>query len=93
MGKRKIYTERYEKAINHLKTNSDIEEQYLFEAKNCLTQIKKIKGAKGIAITSYFNHIDFILRDIFGVEVEGVRESINRWYYGFLDILQIRWCS
>ena len=55
MGKRKIYTERYEKAINHLKTNSDIEEQYLFEAKNCLTQIKKIKGAKGIAITSYFN--------------------------------------
>lgn len=46
MGKRKIYTERYEKAINHLKTNSDIEEQYLFEAKDCLTQIKKTKGAK-----------------------------------------------
>lgn len=77
MGKRKIYTERYEKAINHLKCNSEIEEQYLFEAKDCLKQIKKTKGAKGIAITSYFNHIDFILMDIFGVEVEGVRISIR----------------
>ena len=75
MGKRKIFLNRYEKAINHLKYNSDIEKQYLFEAKDCLKNIKKIKGAKGTE--SYFNHIDFILMDIFGVEVEGVRISIR----------------
>ena len=77
MGKRKIYLNKYEKVLNHLKCNSEIEEQYLFEAKDCLTQIKKTKGAKSIAITSYFNHIDFVLKDVFGVEVEGVKEAIR----------------
>lgn len=70
MAKRKIYLEKYEKVIKHLKYNSDIEEQYFKEIEYCMKNIKNIKGAKDTE--SYFNHIDFILEDIFGVKVAGV---------------------
>ena len=73
MGRRKVYLERYEKAIKHLKCNSEIEELYFDEIKYCISNIKAIKGAKGTE--SYFNHIDFVLKDIFGVEVQGVKED------------------
>ena len=73
MDKRKIYLNRYEKTINHLKCNSEIDKLYLSEIEDCIRNIEKIKGNKG-HITSYFNHIDFILKNTFGVEVEGVKE-------------------
>ncbi len=74
MGKRKIYIDRYEKAIAHLKCNSEIDELYFSEIKDCMRNIKQIKGAKGDSITSYFNHIDFVLKNTFGVEVEGIKD-------------------
>lgn len=77
MGKRKIYLNRYEKAINHLKCNSEIDKLYFSEIEDCMRNIKKIKGTKGNEITSYFNHIDFVLKNTFGVEVEGVKELIK----------------
>lgn len=77
MDKRKIYLNRYEKAINHLKCNSEIDKLYFSEIENCLKEIKQIKGAKGQSIKSYFDHIDFILKNTFGVEVEGVKELIK----------------
>lgn len=67
MVKRKIYKDRYEKVLNHIKTNSEIEEQYLKEAFQCFRDIKQSNNK--LAIKSYFNHIDFILNDIFGIEV------------------------
>lgn len=75
MGKRKVYLEKYEKAISHLKCNSDIDELYFNELNICMNEIKKIKGAKGTE--SYFNHIDFILKNTFGVEVAEVQKLIN----------------
>lgn len=77
MDKRKIYLNKYEKAINHLKCNSEIDKLYFSEIEDCIRNIKKIKGAKGHTITNYFNHIDFILKNTFGVEVEGVKELIK----------------
>lgn len=67
MPKRAIYKNRYEKAINHIKYDTEIEELYFKEIKDCMKNIKRIKGAKGTE--SYFNHIDFVLRDIFGIQV------------------------
>lgn len=67
MPKRAIYKNRYEKAINHLKCNSEIDELYFNELKICMNEIKKIKGARGTE--SYFDHIDFILKNTFGVKV------------------------
>lgn len=75
MAKRKVYLKKYEKAIAHIKCNSKIEEQYLNEIQDCMRNIKRIKGAYGTE--SYFNHIDFILKDTFGIEVEGVKEAIK----------------
>lgn len=74
MGKRKIYLNRYKKVISHLKCNTEIDELYFLEIKDCMKNIERIKGAKGDAITSYFNHIDFILENIFGIEVAGIKE-------------------
>lgn len=67
MPKRRIYLDRYEKALNHIKTNSEIEEQYLKEAKKCFRDIKHTDSK--LAIKSYFNHIDFVLENSFGVKV------------------------
>ena len=67
MPKRKIYQNRYEKAIKHIKYDTEIEELYFKEMEDCMRNIKRIKGAKGTE--SYFNHIDFILESIFGVKV------------------------
>lgn len=67
MPKRAIYKDRYEKAISHIKYDTEIEELYFKEMEDCMRNIKKIKGAKGTE--SYFNHIDFILESIFGVKV------------------------
>lgn len=67
MPKRKIYLKRYEKALNHIKANSEIEEQYLKEAKKCFRDIKHTDSK--LAIRSYFNHIEFVLKDVFGVNV------------------------
>lgn len=67
MPKRAIYKNRYEKAINHIKYDTEIEELYFKEIEDCMINIKRIKGAKGTE--SYFNHIDFVLRDIFGIQV------------------------
>ena len=67
MPKRAIYKDRYERAINHIKYDTKIEELYFKEMEDCMRNIKRIKGAKGTE--SYFNHIDFILESIFGVKV------------------------
>lgn len=67
MPKRAVYKNRYEKAINHIKYDTEIEELYFKEMEDCMRNIKRIKGAKGTE--SYFNHIDFILESIFGVKV------------------------
>ena len=67
MPKRAIYKDRYERAINHIKYDTEIEELYFKEMEDCMRNIKKIKGAKGTE--TYFNHIDFILESIFGVKV------------------------
>lgn len=67
MPKRAIYKDRYERAISHIKYDTEIEELYFKEMEDCMRNIKRIKGAKGTE--SYFNHIDFILESIFGVKV------------------------
>lgn len=67
MPQRKIYKDRYEKAINHILAETEIEKQYLHEAKICLKDAKQ--STSKVAIKSYFNHIDFVLEDIFGVKV------------------------
>lgn len=67
MPQRKIYKDRYEKAINHILAETEIEKQYLHEAKICLKDAKQ--STNKIALRSYFNHIDFVLKDVFGVKV------------------------
>lgn len=67
MAKRKIYKDRYQKAINHIIATTEIESMYLAEAKTCLRHAKQSKDR--VALNSYFNHIDFILEDVFGVKV------------------------
>ena len=67
MPQRKIYKDRYEKALRHVKANTDIEKQYLHEAKTCLRDAKQSTSEK--ALRNNFNHIDFVLRDVFGVKV------------------------
>ena len=67
MPQRKIYKDRYEKALRHVKANTDIEKQYLHEAKACLRDVKQSTSKK--ALRNNFNHIDFVLRDVFGVKV------------------------
>lgn len=67
MPQRKIYKDRYEKALKHIKANTDIEKQYLYEAETCLRDAKQ--STSKIALKSYFDHIDFVLKDVFGVKV------------------------
>lgn len=67
MAKRKIYLDRYERAIERLKPITEADEIYLSEAKICLRDIKH--SSNKTAIRSYFNHIDFILENSFGVKV------------------------
>lgn len=67
MAKRKLYKDEYQKAINHIIANTEIEKMYLKEAKICLRDAKQSKNK--VALNSYFNHIDFILESIFGVRV------------------------
>lgn len=67
MPQRKLYKDRYEKAIDHIIAKTDIEKQYLHEAKTCLRDAKQ--STSKIALESYFNHIDFVLEDVFGVRV------------------------
>ena len=67
MPQRAIYKDRYEKAIKHIKYDTEIEELYFKEMEDCMKNIKRIKGAFGTE--SYFDHIDFILESIFGVKV------------------------
>ena len=40
---------------------------YLTEAKTCLRDAKQ--STNKVALHSYFNHIDFVLEDVFGVRV------------------------
>ena len=67
MPQRKLYKDRYEKAIDHIIAKTDIEKQYLHEAKTCLRDAKQ--STSKIALKGYFDHIDFVLRDVFGVKV------------------------
>ena len=67
MAKRKIYLNRYEKTIARLKPLTETDELYLSEAKICLRDIKHSSSKSAIA--SYFNHIDFVLENSFGVKV------------------------
>lgn len=67
MPQRKLYKDRYQKAIDHIIAKTDIEKQYLHEAKTCLRDAKQ--STNKIALKGYFNHIDFILKDVFGVRV------------------------
>lgn len=67
MAQRKIYKERYQKALDHIDAKTDIEKQYLREAKTCLRDARQ--STSKVALRSYFNHIDFVLEDIFGVRV------------------------
>ena len=67
MAKRKIYLSRYERAIERLKPVTKSDKIYLSEAKICLRDIKN--SSSEIAIASYFNHIDFVLENSFGVKV------------------------
>lgn len=67
MPQRKIYKERYRKALDHIDAKTDIEKQYLREAKTCLHDARQ--STNEIALRSYFNHIDFVLEDVFGVKV------------------------
>lgn len=55
MAKRKLYKDRYQKAIDHI------------IAKTCLKDAKQSKNK--VALNSYFNHIDFVLESIFGIKV------------------------
>lgn len=67
MAKRKIYKDRYQKAIDHIIAKTEIENMYLTEAKTCLRDAKQ--STNKVALHSYFNHIDFVLEDVFGVRV------------------------
>lgn len=67
MAKRKIYLNRYEKVIARLKPLTESDKIYLSEAKICLKDIKQNSNKNAIA--SYFNHIDFILENNFGVKI------------------------
>lgn len=67
MPQRKLYKDRYQKAIDHIIAKTDIEKQCLHEAKTCLRDAKQ--STSKIALKSYFDYIDFVLRDVFGVKV------------------------
>ncbi len=67
MPQRKLYKDRYEKAIDHIIAKTDFEKQCLHEAKTCLRDAKQSKNKT--ALKGYFDHIDFVLRDVFGVRV------------------------
>ena len=67
MAKRRLYKDRYQRAIDHIIAITEIENMYLAEAKICLKNAKQ--STDKVALHSYFNHIDFILEDVFGVKV------------------------
>ena len=68
MAQRKIHKERYQKALDHINAKTDIEKQYLHEAKTCLRDARQ--STSKIALRSYLDHIDFVLKDVFGVRVD-----------------------
>ena len=67
MATRKIYLDRYEKVADKLKVESDIEKMYMQEINICLSAAKYSKDKN--VISSNLNHVDFVLKDIFGVIV------------------------
>lgn len=67
MATRKIYLDRYEKVADKLKAESDIEKMYMKEVNICLSAAKYSKDRR--VISSNLDHVDFILKDIFGVIV------------------------
>lgn len=70
MAKRKIYKRNYERVLDHLKANSEWEEDVIKECRKLLSGAMRSKGDNS---TSYFNHLDFRLEDTFGVKVAGVK--------------------
>ena len=69
MVERKLYIDRYEKIADHLiaGASEEIHSLYLNEVKICLRDAKQSKDK--IAIKSYLDHVDFILKDVFGIKV------------------------
>ena len=69
MVERKLYIDRYEKVADHLIAGASekIHSLYLNEVKICLRDAKQSRDK--IAIKSYLDHVDFILKDVFGIKV------------------------
>lgn len=66
MAKRRLYKRNYERVFEHLKTNSEWEEEVLQECRKLLSGAMSTKGDNS---ASYFDHLEFRLRETFGVEV------------------------
>lgn len=66
MPTRGLYKERYEKVLDHLKTNSEWEEEVLVE---CRKLLSGAMSTKGDSRKSYFDQLDFRLKETFGVKV------------------------
>lgn len=78
MAKRKLYIDRYEKVIKHLKCNSEIDELYFKELEMCVRDAKRSKSKTSIA--SYLNHADFVLQNTFGVKVDMPSLEVSNFY-------------
>lgn len=67
MAFRGLYRKNYERVFDHIKTNSEWEEEVLVECKKLLSEAMRTKNKENRK--SYFDHLDFRLRETFGIAV------------------------
>ena len=67
MAIRGLYKRNYEKVLDHIKTNTEWEEEVLIECRKLLSEAMRTKDMTNRML--YFNHLDFRLRETYGIQV------------------------